>query len=156
MPDSIERLKNLSDLNFSSDFVPLDLRDRDSNEFLMILVQHCKSLFDIGGYEIELSKELEYALACNIARFRTGIGTEDKEFPQTTPKIWPRILNYATHAVDWYSHSSFNRPTQPYKIEKPDDIYYLLVDGRESFIRLLTNRNISNVISVGTQGAQNI
>ena len=44
------------------------------------------------------AKEMQYALACNRARSRTGFGITNKESIQMTPKQWPLVLNRATRA----------------------------------------------------------
>jgi len=103
LPDSIGRLPGLIYLGLSSTFIS----ELVSNEFMLMLVQNCRSLGSLGIQIEEGRKKVSYALACNRARSRTGFETKDKNSIQIAPKLWPLILKYATRAFIQYSHIDF-------------------------------------------------
>jgi hypothetical protein len=104
-----------------------------------------------GGPTI-LDKKSEFALACNRSRYVTGFGTMGSEKSiGKMPKLWPLVLNKATRA---YKRNSLSRKYRvgccTYEIPQSDAIYQLLMDGRESFSRVLINHD-STAIPTATR-----
>ena len=93
----------------------------------------------------ELSIGNEYALACNRARARRAC------FVTTD---WPNMLENAAHAFRIFPDPHFRKDldqapltqTSPQAkgLEAHDAIYRFLVDDRESFVKMLMNRDNSN------------
>jgi hypothetical protein len=113
--------------------------------------------------------KLMYALECNAAKIRTPFGPSDGG--TMLPKLWPNMLKNATSLFVTYRPVSCDAGSndiygmfqimdkltildrdqdrnQDYipiyfkpNIGKPDAIYWLLLDGRESFMKVLLDRN---------------
>jgi len=86
--------------------------------------------------DVRGERKMFFALALHRARSRII-----KTIKTNVPKLWPLLLTNASRAFD-----AFNRyPSRRYSVSKPDAVYQLLVDGRESFVRILVNRNANDV-----------
>jgi Leucine-rich repeat (LRR) protein len=143
LPDSIGRLKGLLYLNIYRTTIP-ELQGEDQDEFLMTLVQRHPLLVSLGKLTVGGRENLNHSLACNRARLHTGFGiTDDNNSIRTTPKLWPLMLKHATRAFNKYPTISDLDGDYylKYSIEEPDAIYQFLVNGRESFIGALLDRN---------------
>ncbi len=129
---------------------------RLQKDSLLMLTQRCKLLgslclsthSDLMGFESPLVGRVRYALACNRARCRTKLGIK-----QFNPSMWPFVLHSATHAYDNYTFGGDDSiRTSAYKseeknyISQANAIYQLLVDGRESFVRVIVNRQRKAVL----------
>jgi len=119
LPPSIGRLQNLEDLNLRYTENLLELPEE---------IGDLASLSSLRLHSRHQEKKLFFALACSGAR---------SKIIRTKPKLWPRMLYYATRPFRQF----YRDPGTDYIVEKPDAIYQLLVDGRESFIGLLFNRS---------------
>jgi Leucine-rich repeat (LRR) protein len=138
LPDSIGSLSGLMYLNSHGTHIP----ELQGIDYLLTLSQDCQSL---GSLDAELERgrfKLGYELACNRARSRTI---------QAPPTLWPLMLENATHAFKRYEgHRFFG--TEVFTIQKPEAIYQLLVLRRESFIKVLVDRNAKE----NTTGMKNV
>jgi len=130
LPPSIGRLQNLYDLDLShtSFLLPKEIGELVSLTNL--------NLYSICEEDERGENKIFFALACNGARSRT-------RSIRTVPKLWPRMLNNATRAFSGFHRS----PYKTYSVQKPDAIYQLLIIGRESFIRLIGNRNTRDFLT---------
>jgi len=126
LPSSIGRLRNLKDL-----------------------IVRIRSKFPI------ITKTLCYEMSCHKARLRIGLGTVHEDSVSMPSKLWPLVLHNATRAFD-NSYDIYNIPRigrlrdaqGPFDngydtsdLKQPDYIHQLLMDGRESFLQVLLNRD---------------
>jgi len=138
LPPSIGRLQKLEHLNI------LKSHMSQSEEYLLSLVHRVRSLESICSDQGCTYETICYALAFNRYRSKTGFGISDKKSTPTSSKLWPLMLNNATRAFIPNTNIPFYEPCgwflQSYIIPKPDAIYQFLLDGRESFVGLLVDR----------------
>ncbi len=168
LPPSIGKLKNLKVLRLANTEVkelPKEIGELTSLIHLNLLgtrisslppcMGQLKNLRDLYLSSTELDPAAEeetekvvYKVACNRAGGRTRFDT---------PNLWPLILQYATRLFgesdpsDYSDHptasSSSSQASRSRHFEKkevlskPDAIYRLLVEGRESFVAVLVNRS---------------
>ncbi len=104
---------------------------------------------DLKRSGVTLSPSIEYALACS--RFRSRSSTMDPTGIRFKATRWPIILANATNAFrpnDKGFHPSTDKGDPKCKelrgLEPHDAIYRFLVDGRESFVEMIINRNKQN------------
>jgi len=128
---------------------------------LLMLTQRCKLLgslclsthSDLMGFHSPLVGRVRYALACNRARCRTKLGIK-----QFDPNMWPLVLHSAIRAFGNYNfdgNDSIRTSEYPCEeknyISQADAIYQLLVDGRESFVRVIVHRQ-RKAVWIGNNG----
>jgi len=127
LPPSIGRLLDLQNLNLSytDNFseLPEEIVDLASLSFLNLGTRLRE--------DVRADTKLFLALICNRAKSR---------MIPTKLNLWPLTLNNATHAYDdcVVYYGEYTRKT--YSVPKPDAIYQLLIDGRESFLDILLDR----------------
>ncbi len=154
LPPSIHRLHGLRFLYIQGCSIRELNGSHDArDEFISSLLQSCRSLGKMGNISSgeELSIGNEYALACNRARARRARSRMGTHVVTTD---WPTMLENAAHAFrifpDPYCrrnrHDLPLRQTSPLAkgLEAHDAIYRFLVDDRESFVKMLINRNNGN------------
>jgi len=105
---------------------------------------------DDGSLSPSITNKLGFALACGRARSRTGFGiVDDTHSIQRiiTPKLWPLVLSNATRA--FMIHNPKRRTgayyCRDYRIQTPDAIRQLRIDGRGSFLGPFVDRNTKEV-----------
>jgi Leucine-rich repeat (LRR) protein len=158
LPEEIGNLTNLNTFSLSKSGVTmlppsigqlqnLKFLDLGDTEDLLTLPEEMGNLASLNRLNLigsgvtmlspSIRKKLGYSLACDRARSRI-------EPIQTTPKLWPLVLNNATRAFMFRREPSLFdllRYCKDYRVQKPDAIYQLLVNTREQFIRILVNRD---------------
>jgi leucine-rich repeat protein SHOC2 len=152
LPDAIGRLKGLMFLNLYGISIP-ELKGNTLYEFLLMVARSCPLLGLIelkeGSLAAKEKENLDFSVACNRSRCRTGFGAVDKNDSvgaerTLAPELWPLFLSAATRAFDWnpnpYQSKSSSRST-PYTLPQQDAIYQFLVDGRELFLGVLYRRS---------------
>jgi hypothetical protein len=155
--DSFERLKGLLYLNIAGTKIT-EPQGEDQNEFLMRLVQRHQFLSSLGIGILKGRENLNYSLACNRARFHAKFWITDDSI--STPKLFPLMLKHATRAFNKYPARTtpdlkgYGRHFYEYPIEEPDAMYWFLLNGRESFINALLDRNTKDV-PIGMKGTRN-
>lgn len=153
---SIGRLRNLEELRLHS--VNRNLSQASLPEEIVNLASsYSLHTFVIMGecfQNCPVVKKLRYAMTRNIARKRIGFryvsaekeeqSDEKPKHDSLPPKLWPLVLSDATRA--YVPSAGASRGTSIYKdLKIPDAIYQLLVDGRESFLGVLIDRETSRV-----------
>lgn len=139
LPDFIGGSKSLRCLYISGTSIPELLGTKTEEYLLMLLEQRFPSLVNLDP-ELVLNtgrRKLLFALANNRARtrFKGAAGGN----------LWPLMLCNAERVFDidpkpaWRTSSSWCRFGMD--IRQHDAIYWLLQDGRESFVRTLLDRN---------------
>jgi Leucine-rich repeat (LRR) protein len=153
LPEFLFKMKGLMRLSLrkfypeANDLAFVEVGDlgKIQHEFLLLLSKRCR-LLGFVGWEMDTlnhrevnrrlktpyEKELWYALACNRAGARTGLGM--------SPNLWPLVVNHATRAFTVYSSPGADDHDDFEVIPEPDAIYQLLVDKRDSFVGVLLNR----------------
>jgi len=144
LPPSIGRLTNLKELQL---YCKANTELRLPEEILNLTNFHCSlsglMLHGDGFVACPMAQKLLYGIIRNIARSRTGIGIgsgaayEDFRSVSISPRMWPLVLHNAKNAfaIPIETENSYFQ-----NIQQPDAIYQLLVDCRESFVRVLVNR----------------
>jgi len=166
LPHSIERSKNLQTLNLSHTEqllnLPEAIGDLISLEELNLRLSNIASFPPSIGHLKNLNclkvgnsmshypgaRKIYYGIACNISRSRIGFGATGSKYPvPMSLKLWPLVLHNATRAFQPF-RSNFNSEGEVcHKIldlKKAEAIYKLLVDGRESFLGVLLNRETTD------------
>ena len=140
LPSSIGRLHSLKQLDLRNTVQLSNLPKEIGNLGNLIRL-------DLQHSEATLSPSIEYALACS--RFRSRSSTMDQTGIRFKATRWPIILENATNAFrpnDKGDHPSTRNCEELRGLEPHDAIYRFLVDGRESFLELLINRNEQNYL----------
>jgi hypothetical protein len=154
LPSSIQRVTGLMYLSIHGAFSLICQHYGPYFEYLWVLVKRCRLVgfihAETNHLTVKEKRKLDFALASNRARSRTG-------FLTMSPKLWPRLLNIASYAFAEYQdpnidiagvridHQFCPFPSQYLRIQEPDAIYQFLVDGRKLFIDLLVDRSTKAV-----------
>jgi len=135
LPKSLQGLKNLREICLRGSAILRKLQTSDDvEEFLVLLVQQHPSLISLDWNLMWLHKAVNHALAHNRIRLQTGFGTNNNDFTEMLPAVWPHMLCNATRAARTQNHNLVN-------LEPQDHVHLLLTLGREQFIRVLLDRN---------------
>jgi len=128
LPPSIGRLQTLKDLDLSWT-VNLSELPEEIGDLASLRTLDLDSDWREG---VRGETKIFFAMACHGARAR---------IIRTKPKLWPLILNNATRAFDKFDVSYPDGHGKIFRVEKNDAIYQFLVDGTDSFVRLICDRN---------------
>ena len=134
LPESFGQLARLKMLHIENTSLLRGLEE-NADDFLSSLVKRLPNLTHLSArFDRIEGPKLDYALRCNRNRDRLPFQRKNKDSIQIA-KMWPHMLNNAINALPkpWYHGKNF--------AQQPDCIYWLLQEGRESFLRGLVGRN---------------
>jgi len=143
LPDSMSNMKSLRCLVLDGTDMVED-SPNDPSPILWKLIKNCKFLGAVGFWRAYYkNKKLQFALACNRFRSRTGLNA--KKVNTIAPSLWPHALQTATRPFRHYSEVEvMGFHLLPYTVKQIDSIHQLIKDRRDSFIGTLINRNADN------------
>ncbi len=136
----IQKLKyfKLAIFENEEDDLPDDDLPDGAFEFALDLVQTTPSLIDVDAVLQEGRPEITNALSINRFRRQSPFRRGMQSSSTLLKKMWPRMLSNASGA--FYSPDDLE-PTPFFTIEDHDAVHKILVDGRESFLEVLRDRN---------------
>jgi hypothetical protein len=127
LPDSLARLMSPLSLNIRDTRMLKSKSFKDQLEFVVKLAQRFRSLVKLD-HEFSKSTALNYVLVSNEFWLKLGFGNSDqKNSIQATPNLWPFVLSSAEVLLGF---------------SEADAVYWLLNDGRESFVGILLDRSM--------------
>lgn len=150
LPPSIEQLRSLEHL---------DLQDTKNLFELPVEVGNLASLRTLKLRRsrflppllltVSVVNKLGYPRACEQARYLMKFGIGDGDCSQISSILWPLMLNCVARACipqhERLNPNSVAYHCKDYRIPKPDALYQILLHGRESFIRILLDRDTNGI-----------